>query len=83
MQNLFEIVRDSLHFNKFELDNVLCVEYTCPLEDEWMGVASQTDYIVLCIEREENMEVNRWRVGYGSGPNLVCQERCHNNKPVF
>lgn len=46
MQNLFEIVRDSLHFNKFELDNVLCVEYTCPLEDEWMGVASQTDYIV-------------------------------------
>ena len=53
MQNIFEIVRDGLYFNKFELENLICVEYTCPLEEEWMGVASQTDYLVHVLSGQK------------------------------
>lgn len=62
MQNIFEIVRDGLHFNKFKLGNIICVEYTCPLEDEWMGVASQTDYIVHVLSGKKTWKSieNQW-----------------------
>lgn len=46
MENLFESVRDSLVFNKFRLNDLVCVEYTCPVEGQQVGVFTQSDYIV-------------------------------------
>ncbi len=46
MRNFYEIIKDGLYFNKFELDDSVCVEYKCPLEDDYMGICSQTDYVV-------------------------------------
>jgi AraC-like DNA-binding protein len=46
MENLFESVRDSLVFNKFRLNELVCVEYACPVEDEQVGIYTQSDYIV-------------------------------------
>jgi len=46
MVNLFESVRDSLEFNKFKLNELVCVEYSCPVEEEQVGIYTQSDYIV-------------------------------------
>lgn len=46
MVNLFESVRDSLEFNKFRLNELVCVEYSCPVDEEQVGIYTQSDYIV-------------------------------------
>ena len=46
MHNLFENIRDSLVFNKFMIDELICVEYSCPVEDEHVGVYTQSDYLI-------------------------------------
>ena len=46
MHNIFEDVKNSLHFNKFEISNLLYVEYTCPITDQETGVWSQVDFII-------------------------------------
>ncbi len=46
MQNLYEIIKNSLFFNKFLIDDLVCVEYTCPLEEKNVGVFAQYDYII-------------------------------------
>jgi AraC-like DNA-binding protein len=46
MINFYKIVKESLHFNRFEFDNTVCLEYSCPIEAEQVGIFSQSDYIV-------------------------------------
>ena len=46
MYNFYELIRDGLTYNKFELDGSICVEYNCPIENESAGIFSQNDYIV-------------------------------------
>ena len=61
MINLFETVRDSLVFNKFRLNEVVCVEYTCPVEDEEVGIYAQSDYIVHVLSGKKT-----WRTIEGN-----------------
>ena len=45
--NFFETVKEGLHFNKFELNDTNCLEYTRPIENEQRaGLCSQSDYLV-------------------------------------
>ena len=46
MRNIYEVIKDSLSFNKFILNDLVCVEYTCPLEEEQLGIFTQSDYII-------------------------------------
>lgn len=46
MVNFYEIIRDDLRFNKFQLKDLLFVEYTCPITEEEFGVWTQNDYII-------------------------------------
>jgi AraC-like DNA-binding protein len=46
MLNFYKIVKESLHFNRFEFEKTVCLEYSCPLEGEQVGIFSQSDYIV-------------------------------------
>ncbi len=46
MVNFYEIIRDDLQFNKFQLKDLLFVEYTCPITEEEFGVWTQNDYII-------------------------------------
>lgn len=46
MLNFYQIVKESLHFNRFEFDKTICLEYSCPLEAEHVGIFSQSDYLV-------------------------------------
>lgn len=56
MQNLYEIVKDSLYFNKFVINDLVCVEYTCPLEDEKLEVFTQHDYIVHVLSGQKTWQ---------------------------
>lgn len=46
MRNFYEIIKESLYFNKFEINDTICVEYSCPLESERDAICSQSDYII-------------------------------------
>lgn len=60
MQNLYEIVKGSLFFNKFVLNDLVCVEYTCPIEEEHLGLYTQSDYIVHVLSGKKT-----WRTLHG------------------
>lgn len=46
MLNFYQIVKDNLNFNRFEYLNTVCLEYTCPIDAEEIGIFSKNDYIV-------------------------------------
>ncbi len=56
MQNLYEIVKGHLHFRKFVLDDIVCIEYTCPLEEEHLGIYSQTDYLIHVLSGKKTWQ---------------------------
>lgn len=46
MLNFYKIVKENLSFNRFEFKETVCLEYTCPLEAEQIGIFSKNDYLV-------------------------------------
>jgi AraC-like DNA-binding protein len=46
MLNFYKIVKDNLSFNRFEFKETVCLEYTCPIDDEHVGRFSRNDYVV-------------------------------------
>ncbi len=44
--NMYEDIRSNLHFNKFAVGELLFVEYTCPIEQEFIRAWTPTDYFV-------------------------------------
>jgi AraC-like DNA-binding protein len=60
MQNLYDIIRSSLFFNKFEVGELIFVEYTCPLEDESAAILSHSDYVVHVLSGKKT-----WRTPGG------------------
>ena len=46
MLNVYETVRSSLHFNKFEVGDLLFVEYACPIEEKSLGIWTPSDYML-------------------------------------
>ena len=61
MQNLYDIIRSSMFFNKFEVGELIFVEYTCPLEDESSATWSHSDYVVHVLSGKKT-----WRTSEGS-----------------
>jgi AraC family transcriptional regulator, exoenzyme S synthesis regulatory protein ExsA len=60
MQNLYERIRSDLHFNKFEVRELLFVEYSCPLENKTEGIWSQSDYLIHILSGKKT-----WRTPQG------------------
>ncbi len=46
MLNFYKIVKENLSFNRFEFRETVCLEYTCPIEAEEIGIFSRNDYVV-------------------------------------
>lgn len=67
MQNLYETIRSGLAFNKFEVRELLFVEYTCPLEDEAFGIWTQSDYLIHVLSGQKTWRTPRgsWTVAAG------------------
>jgi AraC-like DNA-binding protein len=61
MDNLYQKVKESLTFNKFSLGDLVCVEYSCPVEDEHVGVYTDSDYLIYILSGKKT-----WRTIQGS-----------------
>ncbi|KJF44741.1 AraC family transcriptional regulator [Draconibacterium sediminis] len=49
MLNFYKIVKENLNFNRFEFRETVCLEYTCPIDAEQIGIFSRNDYIVYVL----------------------------------
>jgi AraC-like DNA-binding protein len=67
MQNLYEIIKGSLYFNKFLIDDLVCVEYTCPLEGEQIGIYTKYDYIIHVLSGKKTWKTihGEWEIKAG------------------
>jgi len=46
MLNVYETIRSGLHYNKFEVGDLLFVEYACPIEEDKLDVWTPCDYML-------------------------------------
>ena len=60
MMNMYETIRDNLHFNKFVVGELLFVEYKCPIEQDVAGVWTPMDYFVHVVSGKQT-----WRTTEG------------------
>lgn len=67
MENIYEIIRSGLSFNKFEVRELLFVEYACPLEEEVGGIWTQSDYLIHVLSGQKIWRTpqGRWTVAAG------------------
>ena len=49
MLNFYKIVKENLRFNRFEFRETVCLEYTCPIDAEQIGIFSRNDYLVYVL----------------------------------
>lgn len=49
MLNFYRIVKENLSFNRFEFRDTVCLEYTCPIDAEHIGIFSRNDYLVYVL----------------------------------
>lgn len=61
MMNMYDVIRDNLHFNKFTVGELLFVEYKCPIEQEEAGVWTPLDYFVHVLSGRKT-----WRTAGGT-----------------
>jgi AraC-like DNA-binding protein len=61
MMNMYETIRDNLHYNKFSVGELLFVEYKCPIEQDVAGVWTPMDYFVHVVSGKKT-----WRTTQGS-----------------
>lgn len=67
MQNLYKTVKEHLFFNKFVLDDLVCIEYSCPVEDEHTGIFAEYDYIIHVLSGKKTWTTveGSWAVNAG------------------
>lgn len=56
MLDFYEIVRQNLHYNRFEHENTVCLEYTCPLDADELGIYSRCDYVVHVLSGKKTFK---------------------------
>lgn len=61
MMNMYDSIRDNLHFNKFSVGELLFVEYKCPIEQDVAGMWTPMDYFVHVVSGKKT-----WRTTEGS-----------------
>lgn len=49
MLNFYRIVKENLNFNRFQFRDTVCLEYTCPIDAEQIGIFSRNDYLVYVL----------------------------------
>ncbi|HEY6363351.1 MAG TPA: hypothetical protein VI585_01040 [Candidatus Binatia bacterium] len=83
MTPMMNTIRANLHFNKFEVGELLFVEYKCPIEQESAGVWTPMDYFVHVLSGRKT-----WRTTDGTwiaekGQTLFFKERRRRRLPGF
>lgn len=70
-----DTIRANLHFNKFVVGELLCVEYKCPIKQEAAAVWTPMDYFVHVLSGRKTWRTHRGNLNVGKGTDLVFQER--------
>jgi AraC-like DNA-binding protein len=67
MLNFYQIVKDNLSFNRFEFKETVCLEYTCPIDAEQIGIFSRNDYLVYVLSGKKTYKTinGEWTLGPG------------------
>lgn len=67
MYDFYSIMKSEIVFNKFEVNELLFVEYKCPLSQESVEIWSQHDYIVFILSGVKTWQTreNSWKVKKG------------------
>jgi len=59
MLNFYRIVKENLSFNRFEFGETVCLEYTCPIDAEQIGIFSRNDYLVYVLSGKKTYKTLR------------------------
>ena len=59
MNNLYEIVKENMLFKKFILNDIVCVEYTCPVEEEHVGIYTESDYLIYILSGKKTWKTTQ------------------------
>lgn len=67
MLNFYQIVKENLNFNRFQFNDTVCLEYTCPIDAEEIGIFSQSDYVVHVLSGKKTYKTinSEWTVTAG------------------
>ena len=67
MLNFYKIVKENLRFNRFEFEETVCLEYTCPLDAEQIGIFSRNDYLVHVLSGKKTYKTvnGEWTISQG------------------
>ena len=67
MLNFYKIVKENLHFNRFEFRETICLEYTCPIDAEQIGIFSRNDYLVYVLSGKKTYKTmsGEWTLAPG------------------
>lgn len=67
MLNFYKIVKENLSFNRFEYNETVCLEYTCPIDAEEIGIFSRNDYVVHVLSGKKTYKTlnGEWTVEPG------------------
>ncbi|PHN05204.1 helix-turn-helix domain-containing protein [Flavilitoribacter nigricans] len=67
MLNFFKIVKENLSFNRFQFQETVCLEYSCPIDAETVGIFSKNDYLVHVLSGKKTYRTinGEWTVNPG------------------
>lgn len=67
MLNFYKIVKENLSFNRFEYRETVCLEYTCPIDAEQVGIFSRNDYLVYVLSGKKTYKTvnGEWTLAPG------------------
>ena len=68
MLNMYDEIRSSLHFDKFEFGEMLFVEYTCPIKDDSAGIWTPRDSFIHVLSGKKSWKTlqREWTVTEGN-----------------
>ena len=61
MLNAFDVIRANPTAKRFEIEEMLFAQFTCPAQDEPLGIWSQTDHLVHVVSARST-----WKTSIGT-----------------
>ena len=74
MLNFYKIVKDNLKFNRFEFKETVCLEYTCPIDAEQIGIFSKFDFVVHVLSGKKTYKTINGEWTMTSGQTLYLKK---------
>jgi AraC-like DNA-binding protein len=74
MLNFYKIVKENLSFNRFQFKDTVCLEYTCPIDAEQIGIYSKNDYLVHVLSGKKTYKTVNGKWTLTSGQTLYLKK---------